>query len=168
MQKSLERIEKNSFINEDESQPEKPVEELSFGDREKRRAEEKRKKLEESKRIQKEKEKEEKERQDREKSIVAFQYYIDFGTLTVLGSVFFVTCIVGFLFGVSSKSLSIRAVVSVAFASIVVYVLRKIAKNYFNKELERKLKKVGSDKEQNEKNLKNIDKNSLNEEDVEK
>lgn len=149
MEESSGIIRKDSFSNNEETESESPLEEVGFGERERRRADEKKKKLEESEKKRKLKEKEEKERQDREKSIVEFQYYLDFGALTILGSVFFVTCIVGFLSGVSSKSLSIRTVVSFALASIVVYIFRKIAKFYFTKELDKRFKKDKSDNEEN-------------------
>ncbi len=103
-------------------------------DKEKKFREEKRKKDEERKeKLRKEKEAEQLRRGIKKKE-VEFKYFVDFCSIGVIGIVFFVTCLTGLLNGVSSKELSIRAVVSVLFASVVVYIFKGIVKKNFCKE----------------------------------
>ncbi|MGR3317833.1 MAG: hypothetical protein ACUZ8O_05075 [Candidatus Anammoxibacter sp.] len=71
------------------------------------------------------------------RNIVQFQYYVDFASITVIGLVFFLTCLSGLLNGVSQKTLSIRAIVSVVIASTVVYICRAVIDKLFHAEREK-------------------------------
>ena len=93
--------------------------------------EEKRKKDEEIKEKLKKKKEAEERRKEREKKEVEFQYFVDFGSIGIIGIVFFATCLTGLVNNVSPKELSVRAIISVLFASVVVYVFRGIVKRNF-------------------------------------
>lgn len=68
----------------------------------------------------------------RTKSIVEFQYYVDFVSIAIIGLVFFLTCISGLLNGVSQTMLALRAITSVIIASFVVFICRTIIMKRFH------------------------------------
>ena len=121
----------NRSVHEDE----KPDEDSEKSkDKEKKFREEKRKKDEERKEKLKKKKKAEEQRKERKKKEVEFKYLVDFVSIGIVGIVFFVTCLTGLLNKVSSKELSVRAIISVLFASVVVYIFKWIVNKNFCKE----------------------------------
>lgn len=129
--KGLSALRENTPPEDD-----RPVEELSFEERQRRKLEEKRSREEEERKREREKASEEKKRREKEKQVVLFNYYVDFGSIIVIGLVFFLTCLTGLLYGVSQKGISVRAIISAAIASVVVCISRRIVKKYFHPERE--------------------------------
>lgn len=76
----------------------------------------------------------------RSRHTVLFQYYLDFGSIAIIGLVFFLTCLTGILSGVTQKMLMIRAILSVGIASLVIYVVRQMIMKFFDAEKEKEAK----------------------------
>ncbi|MGR3179095.1 MAG: hypothetical protein ACUZ8E_13670 [Candidatus Anammoxibacter sp.] len=100
----------------------------------------------------------------RSRHTVLFQYYLDFGSIAVIGLVFFLTCLTGILSGVTQKMLMIRAILSVGIASLVIYVVRQMIMNFFNAEKEKEAKQ---DREEAEGKRKGFDDKRQKRRDVE-
>ena len=101
-------------------------------------------------RIEKEAEAEDMQLRIRSRDVVLFQFYVDFISIAIIGLVFFFTCLSGLLNGVSHKMLSVRAIASVAIASIFVGICRSVISKLFHIKKEReseeaKKKKEGDD-----------------------
>lgn len=148
-EESLDQVETGLGVEQADVQPadDRPVEELSFEERLRRKEEEKERREKERKKKERERVEEGKKRRQKQKRLVEFQYYVDFGSIAVVGFVFFVTCLAGLLYGTSPTGLSVRAVISVAFASVFVYICRRIVKHYFLPEKKKEQKEEEEEEE---------------------
>ncbi|MGR3219755.1 MAG: hypothetical protein ACUZ8H_08065 [Candidatus Anammoxibacter sp.] len=93
---------------------------------------EKRNREEKQEEFEKEIESEDMKKRIRSKDTVLFQYYVDLATVSIVGLVFFFTCITAVLHGVSQNMIMMRALISVGITSAIVYVVRKIIMDLFH------------------------------------
>lgn len=82
--------------------------------------------------------KEDDEEREDEWDKAQFQYYLKLAGFGIIGSVFFVTCFIGLLNGLSPKALSFRAIVSTVLSAVFVYLCQLILQGIYSQKVRQK------------------------------
>lgn len=107
-------------------------ESLTFDERQQKKAALKKKAAEEDKKARAKRMEEDEKRKREQKSVVRFEHNVDFGSILVIGVVFFITCLSGLASGVSQPGIALRAAVSVAITSVIVFICRQAVRRYLH------------------------------------